>query len=73
MLLLRSQLSSIHAEELVRLSGMLARDVVESRSSDVVCLALAHQAVVLEQVLLLRVVDVCLFLEDPFGLAPKDR
>jgi hypothetical protein len=47
---------------------VLARDVVEGRRRDVVCLALAHQAVVLEDVLLLRVVEVGLGLEDALGL-----
>lgn len=48
---------------------MLASDVVESRGRDVVCLALAHQTVVLEDVLLFRVVNVRLGLEDPLCLA----
>lgn len=49
---------------------MLSRDVVEGGRGDVVGLALADEAVVLEQILLLGWVDV-LSLEDSLGLAPR--
>ena len=69
-LLLGTQLVAVHAEELGRLGGLLARDIVEGRGGHIVCLALADQAVVLKEVLLLGVVDVGLGLEDSLGLAP---
>ena len=60
----------VQTEELVRLGGVRARDVVEGSRGDVVSLALADQAVVLEQILLLRLVQVgSLLLEDALGLA----
>ena len=50
---------------------MLARDVVEGRGRDVVGLTLADEAVVLEEVLLLRVVRVGLRSKDALGLTPS--
>lgn len=70
-LLLGTQFAGIQAEELVRLGGVLARDIVESSRGDVVSLALTHQAVVLEEVLLLGVVDGGLVLEDSLRLTPE--
>lgn len=63
---------AVHAEELRRLGRRLTGDVAESRGGNVVGLALADQAVVLEQVLLLGVVDVGLGLEDTLGLTPVE-
>lgn len=68
-LLLGAQLMAVHAEELGRLGRLLAGNVVEGRGGDVVGLALADQAVVLEEILLLGVVDVGLGMEDSLGLA----
>lgn len=68
-LLLGTQLMAIHAEEFGGLGRLLASNVVEGRGDDVVGLALADQAVVLEEILFLGVVDVGLGLEDSLGLA----
>lgn len=61
---------AVHAEEVGRLGRLLAGDLVEGSSGDIVGLALADQAVVFEEVLLLRVVDIGLGLENTLGLAP---
>lgn len=71
-LLLGSQLGSVHAEELIGLSWVLARHVMESRRGDVVGFALPHEAVVLENILLFRIVDF-LRLEDPLCLTSNVR
>jgi len=54
--LLGVELPGVHLEELGRLGGMVASDVVKCRRGDVVGLALADQAVILQDVPLLRVV-----------------
>lgn len=69
-LLLGTQLVAVHAEELGRLGGLLARNLVEGRGGDVVGLTLTDKAVILEEVLLLGVVDVGLGLKDSLGFAP---
>lgn len=61
---------AVHAEEVGRLGRLLTGDLVEGSSGDIVGLALADQAVVFEEVLLLRVVDIGLGLENTLGLAP---
>jgi len=71
-LLLGAQLSRIQLEEIVRLGRVGAGDVVESRGRDVVGLALADKAVVLEKVFLLRVVGVRLCRQDPLSLPLRD-
>lgn len=49
---------------------MLASHVVEGGSGDVVGLSLAYQAIVLEEILLLRNIRVGLRLQDSLGLTP---
>lgn len=53
-LLLRSHLTLIDFEEILRFCRMLASHIVESRSRNVVRLAFFDEAVVLEKILLLR-------------------
>jgi hypothetical protein len=48
---------------------VLTSNIMERRRRDVVGLPFAHQAVVVQDVLLLGVIEVGLGLEDPLGLA----
>jgi len=59
-LLAGPHLPAVHLEEVNGLRGVVSGNVVEGRGSDVVRLALAHEAVVLEDVLLFRIVVVSL-------------
>lgn len=70
-LLLGSQVGGIRAKELGRLCGMLPGHIMESRGRNVVGLALANQAVVLENVLLFRVIDIRLGPQDLLGFASE--
>ena len=60
---LRREAVLVHLEELLWLLGMIARDVDERRRGDVVGLAFAHEAVVLEEILQLAgiAVTLCLY------------
>jgi hypothetical protein len=69
-LLLGAQLGGIELEEVIRLGGVLTGNVMEGGSGDVVGLSLAYQAIVLEEILLLRDIRVGLSLQDTLGLTP---
>lgn len=49
-LLSRAHVGLVHLEKRLRLSWMLPSDIMKSGSRDIVCLALAHQAIVLENI-----------------------
>ncbi len=69
-LLLRANLVLVHAEEFVRLSRMFSSDIVKCGRRNVIGLALTHQAVVIQQVLLLSLVARRLRFENPLSLSP---
>ena len=71
--MLRLELRSIHLEEVDRLLGMLARDIMEGAGRDVVRLALAHEGVVFQQVLDLGAIGRGLGVEDAFCFRSFDR
>lgn len=64
--------TSIHLEEIHRLLWMLASNIVESASGDIVCVALSHQRIVLQQILNLGSVRWCLCMQDPLRFGPKN-
>ena len=66
------EFSGIHFEEIDRLLGMLASDIVEGTGGDVVGLALSNQRVVLKQILDLGSIRRCLRVQDPLCLGPKN-
>lgn len=55
-LLIRTHLSTIHLKEGLGLSWMFSSDIMKSSSCNIVCLALAYQAIVLEDILLFRLI-----------------
>ena len=57
-------------EELRRLERVLAGDIMERGSGDVICLTFLHQRVILEEILLLGGIKGRLFLENGFGFVP---
>jgi len=67
----RAKLLSVGLEEIRKLLRMLMCDVMKGQSGDVIGLACLDQLVVLEEVLLLGVVAVGLFLEDALGFRSK--
>jgi hypothetical protein len=70
-MLLRLEFLRIRLEELDRLLRMHARDVMEGGRRDVVGLAVAHEGVVVEEVLQLGGVAVGLGAEDFFGFGSR--
>ncbi len=69
LLAVRLELLGVRLEELARLLQIRARDGLEGQRRHVVRLALAHQRVVLEQVLPLRLVAVRLAAQHAPGFA----
>lgn len=69
-LLRRSHLGFVQLEELLWARRMHASDIVECGGRDVVCLAFAHETVILKKVFLLRSVKIGLRFEDALRLAP---
>lgn len=61
------QLAIIHLEKLGRLGWAGASNIDKCSRGDVVCLALAHKRVVVEEVTQLRLVAIRLSLEDLLG------
>jgi len=69
---LRLELSIVCLEELGHLHGVAIRDLVECHRTDVVRLSRAHERIVLEEVLFLRLVYLCIRVEELFGLRGRD-
>ena len=64
------EFTGIHLKEIHWLLWMLASNIVESASGDIVRLALSHQRIVLQQILNLGSVHWCLRMQNPLRLGP---
>ena len=66
------EFASVYLEEIHRLLWVLASNIVESASGDIVRLALSYQRIVLQQILDLGSVRRCLRTQDPLRFSPTN-